>query len=385
MKFELKDYHGNVSDGELIADLKRVALGLKKNSVTRAEYDNHGEFHSDTLRRRFGSWPMVLEKAGLEFSSALKKAYPNRRKTPDATNKELLDDLKNVAVKLNKNAVFMLEYKKHGKYGTSIFYYRFGSWLKALEKAGLNRTRNRGLTDEELLKDLRNVAIKLNKNSINTEEYHQHGKFTDSTFYRRFGSWPMALEKAGLEKGRAYGITDEALFQNIEEVWTKLGRQPHYNDIQKPLSKHSKAVYIYRFGTWRKTLGHFIEYINKGEIPVIVEKPSIIEVSESPHKVPNKQKGEQIEKNEPIKKQVRIIRPKLDGHKTTRAVSDRLKFIIMKRDNFKCQHCGRSPATDPTIILHVDHKTPYSKGGETIPENLQTLCSKCNIGKSNLE
>ena len=57
----------------------------------------------------------------------------------------------------------------------------------------------------------------------------------------------------------------------------------------------------------------------------------------------------------------------------------------MRQDNFKCKNCGRSPATDPTIILHVDHKTAYANGGETVLENLQTLCSKCNIGKSNLE
>jgi 5-methylcytosine-specific restriction endonuclease McrA len=36
-------------------------------------------------------------------------------------------------------------------------------------------------------------------------------------------------------------------------------------------------------------------------------------------------------------------------------------------------------------VLHVDHKTAWANGGETVLENLQTLCSKCNIGKSDLE
>ncbi|MDR2876514.1 MAG: HNH endonuclease [Chromatiales bacterium] len=27
---------------------------------------------------------------------------------------------------------------------------------------------------------------------------------------------------------------------------------------------------------------------------------------------------------------------------------------------------------------------PWSKGGETVIENLRTLCSLCNIGKSNV-
>ena len=51
----------------------------------------------------------------------------------------------------------------------------------------------------------------------------------------------------------------------------------------------------------------------------------------------------------------------------------------------KCKKCGRSPATDPSIILHVDHIKAWANGGETVLENLQTLCSMCNIGKSDLE
>ncbi|KAB2833205.1 MAG: HNH endonuclease, partial [Candidatus Brocadia sp.] len=57
---------------------------------------------------------------------------------------------------------------------------------------------------------------------------------------------------------------------------------------------------------------------------------------------------------------------------------------VMRNDNFKCRICGRSPATDQNIKLEVDHVKPWSKGGETVIENLQTLCSDCNSGKSNL-
>jgi 5-methylcytosine-specific restriction endonuclease McrA len=44
--------------------------------------------------------------------------------------------------------------------------------------------------------------------------------------------------------------------------------------------------------------------------------------------------------------------------------------------------CGASPAKDPAVTLHVDHIEPWSKGGTTTLDNLQTLCSTCNIGKA---
>ncbi len=70
-------------------------------------------------------------------------------------------------------------------------------------------------------------------------------------------------------------------------------------------------------------------------------------------------------------------------HKTKRDIPVSLRYQILKRDNFRCVSCGASPAKDPSVELHIDHIIPWSKGGETTADNLQTLCSKCNLGKSN--
>ena len=74
----------------------------------------------------------------------------------------------------------------------------------------------------------------------------------------------------------------------------------------------------------------------------------------------------------------------VEHNKGPRTVNYRLRFIVMKRDNFRCRICGKSPANDNNIILHVDHVNPWSKGGETNLDNLRTLCSVCNIGKSDI-
>jgi hypothetical protein len=67
--------------------------------------------------------------------------------------------------------------------------------------------------------------------------------------------------------------------------------------------------------------------------------------------------------------------------KDTRYVSDKLRLEVFKRDNFKCVICGASPSQHSSVILHIDHIVPFCRGGETVVENLQTLCSRCNLEK----
>ena len=58
-----------------------------------------------------------------------------------------------------------------------------------------------------------------------------------------------------------------------------------------------------------------------------------------------------------------------------------LKNRIKKRDNYTCQICGKYMPDG--VGLHIDHIIPVSKGGKSIPSNLQVLCSKCNGNKLN--
>ena len=58
-----------------------------------------------------------------------------------------------------------------------------------------------------------------------------------------------------------------------------------------------------------------------------------------------------------------------------------IRWQVFQRDDWKCVACGRGSQND--VILHVDHIVPRSKGGKDTLENYQTLCSLCNIGKSN--
>jgi len=293
------------------------------------------------------------------------------------SDSELLDDLKLVARKLGKHSLKLKDYsvKNGAKFSYQTFKKRFGSWKDALLKAGLHTEKSihgieygeSSIRESLLIEDIKSVANKIGNNALTLEEYTNNGKYSSSAVSKRFGGWNRAKEKAGLEIGRKYNSSDEEYFQNIEEVWQKLGRQPKYHEMIKPLSKFHISSYENKFGTWRESLERFIEYINSSDVEKEVVKLQFVQDIEV----------SKIDALPPISK--------IPKRQTTRSINWRLRFVVMKRDNFRCKSCGRSPATDPSVILHVDHIKAWANGGETVLENLQTLCSVCNIGKSDLE
>ena len=75
MEFKLNEYHRNVSDEELLKDIRRVAKALGKDSITRKEYeDNGGQYGITTFNRRFGGWINALKMSGL--TPHIRQIYP---------------------------------------------------------------------------------------------------------------------------------------------------------------------------------------------------------------------------------------------------------------------------------------------------------------------
>ena len=209
---------------------------------------------------------------------------------------------------------------------------------------------NRNIPNEELLADVKNIASTYGLITMSQDIYVQYGKFHPTTLIRRFGSWFKVLELCDLKPSRSrINIPNEELFANIEQIWLTLGRQPKYSDIQKPLSLFSVGTYEQRFGSWYNALDAFVIYMS--------EEESV------------------------IKPNVRINK---DGikHTTKREPSARLKVQVLMRDGNRCRLCGVE-CNDGLHNIHFDHIIPWSKGGETTLENLQVLCSDCNLAKGN--
>lgn len=284
---------------------------------------------------------------------------PDNRNCPDET---LLDDLKATAERLRKKSLTKDDYNVHGRFSTATMQNRFGSWNLALDRAGLQVSKRMFIPRNELLAEMRRVAAELGSQILTKEQFEEFGKFSAETIVRAFGSWAAGLKAADLEVSGSYRgrVSEEELFDNLACVWEALGRQPKRDEVEAPLSRHSGKTYAKRFGSWRKALEAFVSAANEDQ-RVTDDKPQQGQIAES-----------EVSSHQHFK------------HKTKRDPSWRLRFMVNRKDRFTCKACGRSPVTHPGVVLHVDHIVPWSKGGETTLDNLQTLCEVCNIGKSDL-
>lgn len=61
------------------------------------------------------------------------------------------------------------------------------------------------------------------------------------------------------------------------------------------------------------------------------------------------------------------------------AISKRLRYEILRRDNHTCRYCG---GVAPEVVLRVDHVVPQALGGSDEPSNLVAACHDCNAGKT---
>jgi hypothetical protein len=213
----------------------------------------------------------------------------------------------------------------------------------------LERVTGQPVSDEDLLNDLRVTAEATGKNTIGMLSYRENGKYYDTTIARRFGTWNKALVAAGLNVSNSVDLTDETLFENLFVLWQHYGRQPRRSELAGELSSISQSPYNRRFGSWTAALEAFVAYANEAEI-------------EAPQE----------------------LKTETSRRTAGRDPSLRLRWRVLQRDRFTCCSCGASPAITLGVELHVDHILAWSKGGETVFHNLQTLCSSCNLGKSNV-
>jgi hypothetical protein len=278
----------------------------------------------------------------------------------DNSDESLLNEMRRVAANFSGRNLTIGEFSKLSpRVSASTIVRRFGTWANAVTKAGLEHRYvrpNYDTSDEFLLDEIRRVGAQYSGRNLTVEEFSNLSpRIHISTITRRFGSWGDALIKAGLAHRyiQPRRHSDEECFDNLANVWTRLGRRPSTEEMRHTPSTIGPDRYRRRWGTWKKALKAFVAWANdEGGLSQVEAVPDVLQTS-SP-----------------------ILR-----EEARREVRPGLRFKVFLRDRFRCLACGRSPATHLNVELHADHIVSVRDGGKTTFENLQTLCRDCNLGK----
>ena len=208
-------------------------------------------------------------------------------------------------------------------------------------------------SDDELVARLLEFSKRSDSSFISGKAFEEATDISEGTITNHFGSWQSFCAKAGLCSRYQRRVSRENLFENLDRVWLQLGRQPRAKEMRQPLSAISISRYYKEF---RCSWYHIC-------IEFLADKSGA--------------------SSSEIERESRMNIPRPSARKTNRGVSLSLRYKVLKRDSFRCVKCGSSPAITHGGVLHVDHADAWANGGETVLENLQTLCENCNLGKSN--
>ena len=222
-----------------IAELQRLADDLEKPPGLR-DMDKEGAHSSKTYQDAFGSWNEALKQAGIGINNE-----------HDIAKSDLLNELTRLNEQLGRTPTSR-DMAKQGEYGTSNYPNKFGSWNNAVREAGLEPTREREVPTEDLLEDLERVAEEVGY-APTTTQMKQHGGYGITTYITRFGSWNDAVREVGFEPTREKNVSESDLLSALQDLSDELGRTPNAVEMDKN-GEYSVGTYDRRFGSWNNAL-----------------------------------------------------------------------------------------------------------------------------------
>lgn len=144
-----------------------------------------------------------------------------------------------------------------GPHASKTYGDRFGTWNKALEKAGLETGTNDPtgappISREDLLNELRRLADELGKTPT-TREMDEEGAYCEDPYRREFGTWNNAVREADLEPNVRMDIPKEEVLQDLKDFAEELGHVPTSVEMSER-GPHSRKLYARKFGSWNNAL-----------------------------------------------------------------------------------------------------------------------------------
>lgn len=388
------------SADELLAGLQALADELGR-PPSQQDMDDHGPHASKTYHDRFGGWNDALAAAGL--STDMKRSGGR----PPIPEPDLIAELHQLAETLGK-APSMRNMEADGAYAPKTYLARFGSWNAALREAGFEPNIRLDIPKEEALKQLRTFADELGRTPT-SEDMTRDGPYSRKLYERKFGSWNNALQAAGLPVHDEWHVETAALLSELRRLASHLDRVHRRVDMVEH-GEYSGTVYFDRFGSWRDALKaagmapH--EHYNVSRHDLVSDLQGLAdELERAPFRREIHQYGtyslhwyyktfgsidHALRQAVPDDYGERLWQNYLRSNPPDGANWTEMREKALRRDRYRCVRCGTTQAEhrqQTGFDLHVHHRKPrqwFLRHPEKRIEdandldNLLTVCATCH-------
>ncbi len=227
---------------ELVKDLKSLSkLNNRYLNYTYVRGLKRHDLLFDAVKL-FGGWRGAIKAAGFR---PIQKSW---------TKKEILNDIRLIQKRFGKLPPYK-ELSKLGYYGlTRAAMRRFGSWNKAVVRAGFSPLK-REWTKNAVINDLKEAAKMLNHTPSMRDLKRLNKQDLLSAMITHFGKYNIALKKANLpivlEMNR---WSKKKVVSELRKIKRKLGKKPSISEIRALGRYDLNMAAPTMFGSWNKAM-----------------------------------------------------------------------------------------------------------------------------------
>lgn len=191
----------------LIKEIQRLHKEGQDLSPTAIQGSNSALFSSARSRSHFGSWRAAIEAAGLDYDQL-------KRVKQRWNREEILQRIREMHAQGHDLLDPKFKVKNRSLYLAACAHRYFGSWRRAVSAAGLDHEEmreSRVWTRTRILRTIQELSVEGKPLGWAYIEEHEPGIYRAARRKENFGSWVGALQAAGVDhtplRGRGAGVS----------------------------------------------------------------------------------------------------------------------------------------------------------------------------------